>query len=162
VPDILERAQALGLTTSLDTNWDPEERWNSTLAETFPLVDLFMPNEQEALHISGTSNLQHAVEWFRARGASLVVIKRGVNGAQAFDGSTTAACTVTPATGGDSTGAGDSFDAGYLTGWLRGLPTEQCLEIACQCGRLVAGEVGGLRGQPAWEDIARYLACADG
>ena len=161
VPDLLMRARALGLTTSLDTNWDPDERWNSTLAETFPLVDLFMPNEQEAFHISGTLNLQDAVEWFRAHGASLVVIKRGANGAQAFDEGTTVACTVTPATGRDSTGAGDSFDAGFLTGWLRGWPTERCLDIACQCGRSVACEIGGLRGQPTWEDVARYVEQAD-
>ena len=49
--------------------------------------------------------------------------------------------------------AGDSFDAGFLGGWLRGLPLARCLEIATACGRSVAGQVGGLAGQPRWEEV---------
>jgi sugar/nucleoside kinase (ribokinase family) len=51
-------------------------------------------------------------------------------------------------------GAGDSFDAGFLAGWLRGMSIQRCLEIGCQCGRAVASAVGGLRGQPTWAEVA--------
>jgi sugar/nucleoside kinase (ribokinase family) len=66
-------------------------------------------------------------------------------------------CSVTAATGGDSVGAGDSFDAGFLAGWLRDLPTDQCLKIACECGRSVASAIGGLEGQPTWDLISTVL-----
>ena len=158
IPEIFRRAREVGLTISLDTNWDPEERWNSTLAESLLLTDLFLPNEQEALHISGCAGLEEAVAWLHARGlpaGAIVVVKRGVHGARVYDGDGVVECTVTPATGGDSVGAGDSFDAGFLAGWLRGLPLGQCLDVACRCGRSVAGAIGGLQGQPTWEDIER-------
>jgi sugar/nucleoside kinase (ribokinase family) len=154
VPSLFARAKRLGLTISLDTNWDPHERWNSTLADTLPLVDVCMPNEQEAQSISGQSAVPDAAAWFLAKGISVVALKRGVHGAQVYGGKQVHTCTVTPVVGGDTVGAGDSFDAGFLSGWLRGLPLALCLEIACQCGRAVAGAVGGLQGQPTWEEVS--------
>jgi sugar/nucleoside kinase (ribokinase family) len=155
MPAIFRRARGLGLTTSLDTNWDPDEQWNSTLADVLPLSDVFMPNEQEALHITRSSNLADAVARLRAHGVPAVTIKRGIDGARAYNGEEVYECAVTPATGGDSVGAGDSFDAGFLAGCLRGLPMKRCLEIACQCGRSVAGAIGGLQGQPTWEVVSQ-------
>ena len=157
IPAILRRARALGLTISLDTNWDPDERWNSTLREALPLADLVMPNEQEARHISGCGEQDEAVAWLHACGVPIVALKLGARGASVHTMRETHACTVPPATGGDSVGAGDSFDAGFLAGWLRELPLDQCLQIACQCGRSVASAVGGLLGQPRWEDVSTLV-----
>ena len=151
MPEVFRRARTLGLSTSLDTNWDPEERWDSTLAEVLPLTDVFMPNEQEACHISGCATLEAAVAWLHERGVPLVTVKRGADGARAYSTDETLECTVRPAVGGDSVGAGDSFDAGFLAGWLRGLPVAECLEIACECGRSVASAIGGVQGQPTRE-----------
>jgi sugar/nucleoside kinase (ribokinase family) len=154
--EIVEQARALGLTVSLDTNWDPEERWD--LGEVLSKVDLFMPNEQEALHITGCSDLQQAVDRLRALGIPMFSIKQGAKGAVAYDAAQRYACTVTPVPpGGDSVGAGDSFDAGFLAGWLRGLSIPQCLAIGCQCGRGVASATGGLAGQPVWQEVVRRL-----
>ncbi len=156
MPDIFRRARELGLTTSLDTNWDPDERWNSTLADVLPLTDIFMPNEQEALHITKCSRLEDAIARLHAQGVPIVTVKRGKDGARVYyQGQEVMECTVVPATGGDSVGAGDSFDAGFLAGWLRGLPLDHCLDIACQCGRSVASAIGGLQGQPTWETVFR-------
>ena len=154
IPAIFQRAKVLGLTTSLDTNWDPDELWNSTLADMLPLTDIFMPNDQEALHISGKSDLGEAVAHFQARGVDIVTIKRGLDGADVYDGGEAHKCAVTPATGGDSVGAGDSFDAGFLAGWLRGMSLDRCLEIGCQCGRSVASAIGGVQGQLTWNDVS--------
>jgi sugar/nucleoside kinase (ribokinase family) len=157
-PAILGRARALGLTVSLDTNWDPDERWNSTLAEALALIDVLMPNENELLHLTGCSSIEEAVARLRAQGISLIAVKRGVDGAQVYDARRSYLCTVVPALpGGDSVGAGDSFDAGFLAGWLRGLTLQQCLEIGCYCGSQVAGAIGGLRGQPTWDEVALHL-----
>jgi sugar/nucleoside kinase (ribokinase family) len=153
-PAILRQARALGATTSIDTNWDPEECWNSTVHAALAHADLVFPNEQEALHIAGCADVEQAAAWFRTQGVSLVAVKRGERGAWAYDGEKRYTCRVSPAPpGGDSVGAGDSFDAGFLAGWLRGAPIERCLEIGCQCGRGVASAAGGLRGQPTWKEI---------
>jgi sugar/nucleoside kinase (ribokinase family) len=153
--DIFRRAKELGLSTSLDTNWDPGERWNSTLADVLPLTDVFMPNEQEALHITRSAGLEEAVSRLCAQGIPLVAVKRGPEGARAYSRHGLVECNVTPVAGGDSIGAGDSFDAGFLAGWLRSLPLEQCLDIACRCGRSVAGAAGGLQGQPTRESVTQ-------
>jgi sugar/nucleoside kinase (ribokinase family) len=160
IPDIFRRARALGLTTSLDPNWDPDEQWNSTLAQVLPLTDVFFPNDQEALYISHKSRQAEAVAEFQAQGVGIVTIKRGLDGASVYvhQGQAEHECTVMPAEeGGDSVGAGDSFDAGFLAGWLRGLSIEQCLEIGCQCGRSVAGAIGGVQGQLTWEAVSQLV-----
>ena len=155
-PDIFRRAKALGLTISLDTNWDPEERWNSALPEVLPLTDILMPNEPEVCHIAGCSVLEEAIACLCQRGVSIVTLKLGAGGARVYDGKSIHECTIAPAeAGGDSVGAGDSFDAGFLAGWLRGMSIDRCLEIACLCGRSVAGAVGGVAGQPDWETVSR-------
>jgi sugar/nucleoside kinase (ribokinase family) len=154
-PAILARARALGLTTSLDTNWDPQERWNSTLADALAHVDLFLPNEAEAQAIARTERTEQAVARLRALDIPLIALKRGDKGAWAYDARGSYACAVEPAApGGDSVGAGDSFDAGFLAGWLRGKSIQRCLEIGCQCGRSVASSAGGLRGQLTWDQVA--------
>jgi ribokinase len=163
-PAILRRARRLGLTVSLDTNWDPAERWNSTLQEALSLVDLAFPNEQEALRISGAPAVEDAVAALLDHGVSVVVLKRGIRGASAYDGQDPHHCAVKPACGGDSVGAGDSFDAGFVAAWLDGLDIGACLELACACGTAVAGAIGGLRGQPtrdqATGSLARIGGCA--
>jgi sugar/nucleoside kinase (ribokinase family) len=156
-PAIFRRARALGLSTSLDTNWDPEERWNTTLAEMLPLTDIFMPNEQEARYIAGCEDLDAAAVWAHERGVSLVTLKLGAAGARVYAAQERHECTVKEAAGGDSVGAGDSFDAGFLAGWLCGLPLQTCLQIACECGRSVASAVGGLEGQPTWGMVCQTL-----
>lgn len=158
MPAIFRRARTFGLTTSLDTNWDPDERWNSTLHELLPLTDLLLPNEQEALRISGATTVADAVQALLRQGVGMVAVKLGSAGAAVHRGAETHTCTLPPVSGGDSIGAGDSFDAGFLAGWLRDLPLERCLALASHCGRAVAAATGGLQGQLTWEAVERLLA----
>lgn len=145
---ILQRVKTFGLSISLDTNWDPDENWDSGLKQALPLVDIFLPNDQEAIRIARTNNLEQAIAYLRQQ-VSLLALKRGADGAAAYRANETSQCAVEPATpGGDGIGAGDSFDAGFVAAWLRGFSLTQCLEVACFCGRAVAGQIGGIQGQP--------------
>jgi sugar/nucleoside kinase (ribokinase family) len=154
IPIIFQQARSLGLTISLDTNWDPQAKWGQGLDQVLPQVDVFFPNEQEALRISGTENVIEAGRHLQKLGIPLVAIKRGEQGAMLFSPSGMIECHVEPAPpGGDSIGAGDSFDAGFLAAWLRGLPLDICLKVGCLCGRAVASARGGVIGQPKWEVI---------
>ncbi len=135
LPGLVEEAHAAGLTVSLDPQGDSEDAWGSGLPELLPALDLLFVNEQEhrALDTSG---------------CPLVVVKRGARGASAR----TAAGTVDAAAPAvdvvDATGAGDSFDAGFLAGWLRELPLDQALRLGCACGALSATGLGGTAAQP--------------
>jgi ribokinase len=158
IPSIFHRARALGLSISLDTNWDPEEQWGEGLASVLPLVDIFFPNEQEALRITKTQSLPAAGKYLLGAGISQVAIKRGEEGVILYTPNQTTACRLPPALpGGDGIGAGDSFDAGFLTAWLNNLDQETCVRVGCLCGRAVASETGGVRGQPDWEKITQDL-----
>ena len=144
---ILARAKRRGLSVSLDTNWDPSESWHTDLAAASPHLDILLPNEQEAIHLSRQNDLEAAMQTLR-RLVPILAVKLGADGAAAFHGEAEYAQSVQAAdVGGDGIGAGDSFDAGFVAGWLDGLPIESCLSIACQCGRAVAGRVGGTAGQ---------------
>lgn len=155
IPHIFSRARCFGLSTSLDTNWDPEENWNGNLDETLSLTDVFLPNEKEARFISRASRLEDAFNRFQDMGVSITAIKQGLEGARVVSKDVSHACVLPISTGGDSIGTGDSFDAGFLAAWLRGLPLDQCLQIACHCGRQVASQKGGIRGQPDWVTALR-------
>jgi sugar/nucleoside kinase (ribokinase family) len=157
IPQILRRAKAMGLTTSLDTNWDPSEDWNGSLTQALDYVDIFLPNQQELLKISGEHNLEAGIHALHAMGVKLVTVKLGENGALASDGNQILYCRVEPVSGGDSVGAGDSFDAGFLAGWLGGASLADCLRLACGCGRSVAGAIGGLEGQPGWDELQKKI-----
>jgi sugar/nucleoside kinase (ribokinase family) len=152
IPNIFRRAKALGLTISLDTNWDPDESWGDGLEEVIPLVDVFLPNETEALRIANNENLDEAIRQLHQLGTNVIAVKQGAKGALVSDNLKIISCTVTPVAGGDSVGAGDSFDAGFLAGWLKGLSLEHALNIGCACGRSVASQVGGVKGQLTWQE----------
>ena len=154
IPHIFSRARRLGLTISLDTNWDPDDAWGAEVQALLPQTDIFMPNEAEALRIAGAPGLEEALARLRVLGANVVTIKRGSRGALVSDRQQVIRQQVEPVTGGDSIGAGDSFDAGFLAGWLRGRSLEESLRIGCACGRSVAAQIGGLAGQPSWNHIS--------
>ena len=93
---ILRRAKALGMTVSLDTNWDPHGNWNHGFLAALEHIDILLPNEQEALHLSGQADLEAAVEYLRAR-MPLLVVKRAEAGATAWQGGACLKQVVSPA-----------------------------------------------------------------
>ena len=84
-----------------------------------------MPNEREALRITGRDTLPEAVRWFETSGVRVLTLKKGAAGAEVHAGPEHHALATTAVTGGDGIGAGDSFDAGFLAAWLRGMPLDQ-------------------------------------
>ncbi len=106
MPEIFTRARSLGLSTSLDTNWDPAEKWNSTLQQTLALTDIFMPNEQEARFISRTSTVEEAIHKFQEMGIAMIAVKQGEQGALAVSKEERHTCVLPASAGGDSIGAG--------------------------------------------------------
>ena len=146
LPALLAEAKSLGCTVSMDTNWDPTERWAGGLSESLALVDLFLPNEQEALAIARKSTVSEALNTL-AEIVSTVVVKLGSEGAiyqhqdrrLRQDGFSIDVV--------DTTGAGDSFDAGFVYGALQGWPPAESLALACACGALSTRAAGGTAAQ---------------
>ncbi len=157
VLDIFRRTKTLGLSISLDTNWDPDETWDGSLHACLGLTDIFLPNEREARAITKTLTLEDAARRIVELGP-LAVIKLGVDGVlvagrvQSF----TAPVEIV-AHPVDTVGAGDSFDGGFVAAWLRGLHLQTCAEVGNTCGRANTLARGGIEGQ-LWKDNIPQLA----
>ena len=156
VPKLFKKAKHLGLTTSLDTNWDPRETW-SGLSETLQYTDVLLPNEQEALHITGQGRLEPALA-ILAKHVPTLAVKLGAEGAVARREGQEVRAPVVPVEVKDTTGAGDSFDAGFLYGYLQGWSLEKSLRFASACGSLSTRGVGGTDHQATQQEALEALA----
>ncbi len=155
LPDLLRRARRLGLTTSLDTNWDPAGQWQGFDA-LLRLVDVFLPNQNEALAISGAPTVEVALEQL-GTWCETVAMKLGADGGIARRGSEIARAPAVPVAVVDTVGAGDTFDAGFLYGTLNGWGLEGSLRLACACGSLSTRAAGGVDGQPSLEEAQSVM-----
>src|SRR6202167_5173549 len=144
VGELFQRLKSKGLTISLDTNDDPDDRWEGGLHDVLRHVDVFLPNEREACKAAGTNDgdLEAAVHKL-SKLVPLVVVKLGRKGALAQKGSErfeSAAKELVPV---DSVGAGDSFDAGFLHEYVKGSDLPTCLASGNRAGALSTTHPGG-------------------
>jgi len=142
VSELFQRLKSKGLTISLDTNDDPEDRWEGGLHDLLRHVDVFLPNEREACKAAGTDDLEAAIDRL-SKLVPLLVVKLGREGALAQQGSerfTAASKEVVPV---DTVGAGDSFDAGFLHEYVRGSDLRTCLASGNRAGALSVTRPGG-------------------
>jgi sugar/nucleoside kinase (ribokinase family) len=155
-PDLFARARRAGLTTSLDTGFDPSGRWDGGLQETLRETDLFFPNEVELAALSGTEDPAEGLRRLE-NGRTRVVAKLGRNGAMTLDGDRAVHVPAYPVETVDTTGAGDSFNAGFLHRWLEGAPLDECLRLGAACGALSTLGLGGTATQPTLADAEALL-----
>jgi len=160
LPSLLAEAKKAGCTISLDTNWDPAETW-SGLEQLLPLTDIFLPNEQEAKSITGLTSAEEAMQLLAKRVPCLAV-KRGGEGASAFRGKSRSNCEILPVTVVDTVGAGDSFDSGFIYGFLNGWSLEDTLKLAVVCGSLSTRQSGGTAAQPTLEEAKAGMLAVKG
>jgi sugar/nucleoside kinase (ribokinase family) len=142
IPELFAILKNAGLTISLDPNDDPEQTWDRCILESLPCVDILMPNVHEACRIAGEQNIDRAISILRAA-VPLLIVKRGAQGASAFSRNSEWHATGQQVRMIDAVGAGDSFDAGFLHGWLRGWEIERALEFGNRAGAISASMSGG-------------------
>jgi sugar/nucleoside kinase (ribokinase family) len=155
--ELFREAKRHELTTSLDTNDDPEGKWGADLFDVLPHVDIFFPNEREAKFIAHNDDLTTAVDHL-AEKVRLVVVKLGSKGALAREGENewrSAPVRVKPL---DTVGAGDSFDAGYIHQFLKGADPQTCLDYGNLSGAFSTTHEGGTEAFRNSGGIARFLA----
>ncbi len=148
------------VTISLDTGWGEAPGWREDVLGLLPYVDVFLPNEHEALYLAGCRDVSDALVAL-GRTCPLVVVKLGPRGVMARSRGTTVhrpGFKIEPL---DTTGAGDAFDAGFLDSWLRGLPLVDSLVWGNACGALAASRVGSENSFHDRGEITEFLRRAD-
>ncbi|MBN1460867.1 MAG: carbohydrate kinase family protein [Armatimonadetes bacterium] len=156
---IFEQAHRLGLTTSLDTGWPHEGEPNGDLSSVWAHLDVFLPNEAEAILLSRRPTADAALTSIAAR-VFTVVMKLGPDGAVARRRGLVVRQPAFDIEVVDTTGAGDSFNAGFLHGYLVGWDLADCLDLGNACGALSTRAAGGTTSQPALEEAQRFIETA--
>jgi sugar/nucleoside kinase (ribokinase family) len=142
VGELFQLLKSKGLTISLDTNDDPDDRWEGDLQQVLRHVDVFLPNEREACKAASTDDLEAAVQKL-STWVPLVVVKLGRKGAMAQRGAERFVSPSQEIAVVDTVGAGDSFDAGFLHEYVRGADLPKCLASGNQTGALSTTRPGG-------------------
>jgi len=141
--NLFRRAKELGLTTSFDTQWDPEEKWDLPLEKLLPFVDVFLPNIQEFKFLTRSNTIEEGIQKLQ-NFAHYIVIKNGSDGAIAWDGKY---LIPQPAFFNDKVvdciGAGDSFNAGFIKDFINKKTLKKCLETGALAGALNTTRAGG-------------------
>lgn len=155
---LFQKAKRLGLTTSFDAQWDPEEKWDLPLKDLLPFVDIFLPNIQEFKFLTHSKTIEEGIQKIK-NFAHAVVIKNGCEGAMVWDGKV---LHNQPIFINDSVvdciGAGDSFNAGFIRDFINSKPLVKCLETGALTGAInttMAGGTGAFDNPETVKEIAR-------
>ena len=157
VSTLFQRAKALGLTTSFDPQWDPEEQWNFPAAEILPHVDVFLPNEKELLSLTHTPSMDQALVSLSDY-AHCIVVKKGNQGSSVWQAQQLR--HQPPFLNEevvDAIGAGDSFNAGFIRRFVQGCPIEECQTFGNLTGALSTTQCGGTA---AFQDTRHLIQLA--
>ncbi|MCB9451187.1 MAG: carbohydrate kinase family protein [Anaerolineaceae bacterium] len=160
LPDAARAAHEAGLTVSLDPGWDKTALRDRRLRDMIAEVDIFMPSESELRFIAQEDDVAEAARRLMpARAGALVIVKQGADGATLYRKDTpplhVPAIPVTPV---DTTGAGDSFDAGFLDAFVRGDSLALCMQIGSICGGLATTAPGGTTALPSRTEVETWLS----
>lgn len=156
IADLFRQAKQAGLTTSLDTNDDPENRWAQDLLEVLKYVDLFFPNDREAKKIARTDDLSKTLNLLAGL-CQVVVVKRGAASAICRAGDEQWSLAPPTVNTVDDVGAGDTFDAGFIHLYLRKAKLEDCLAFANIAAAYSVTKAGGTEAFRDRNGLAGFL-----
>jgi sugar/nucleoside kinase (ribokinase family) len=152
---LFKMAKENGLTTSLDIQWDPDEKWNFNYKEVLPLVDVFLPNEQEALLLTGENVLENAINKLTSY-AKFVVVKLGSKGSiAATNGKSVFRQSYYNNNVIDAIGAGDSFNAGFIFKYINGYGIDECQRFGNLTGAVNTTAAGGTSAFKSYEQVVK-------
>ena len=160
--EFLKRCKKMGKITALDVCWDSKNNWNKFLKDAYPYIDIFLPSISEAEKLSGIrGNLEEIANFFLAGGVNTVIIKLGKYGALLKE-SIEAASIIMPTYKNvkvvDTTGAGDSFCAGFLAAYIKGENLVSCLKFANAVGTHCVMAKGATTGIKSYEEIENFIS----
>jgi len=140
---VLRRVKELGVTTTVDFLMSPRPDAAELIAPSLPFVDYLLPNVEEAGWLAGTEDRAEVVRWLHGHGVGCTVLTLGGDGVSlARNGSAEVVLPAYAVDVVDTTGCGDAFTAGFVSGLLAGMDEEAAAERGLACGSLVATGLG--------------------
>lgn len=152
----LKKIKASDISVSFDVGWDDTGDWYEGIYEIISYVDIFFINEMEAINYSRCQTVEEAIKKF-SKYCNNIVVKMGSKGSISYKNGEIETANAYKVKAVDTTGAGDSFNAGYVYGFLRGEELKKCLEYGNACGALSVTEFGGNAGFPYEESLHEFI-----
>ncbi len=153
--DLFKLAKDAGLTTSLDVQWDPSEKWIFDFKKILPVVDVFLPNETELLKLTGENSIESALKAMNGLG-KFIVIKKGNEGSLlSHNGKIVTGRSFRNDNVVDAIGAGDSFNAGFIFKFISGSSPEDCQTFGNLIGAISTTQPGGTTAFTGYEDTMK-------
>jgi len=155
----LRKCKEKGKITALDTAWDSTGRWMKVMTSSLPYLDYFLPSFEEAAELSGKTDPEEMADVFLAYGPKIVVIKLGKEGCfiKTQDGEKYNIPTYDRIKAVDTTGAGDSFCAGFLTATVRGKSLFDCGKFGNAVGTHCVMAKGASTGIKSEAEILKFM-----
>lgn len=154
---LLKKVKSCGdVTVSFDLGWDDSGEWYQGIYELFPYIDVLFMNETEAIHYGRKKSAEEAIADF-SRYCRIAVAKLGSNGSIAFSDGKAYEQKSFNVKAADTTGAGDSFNAGFIYGLLKGKTINECLKYGNACGALSVTALGGNTGFPTEKELLKFI-----
>jgi sugar/nucleoside kinase (ribokinase family) len=152
--DLLLIAKERNITTSLDTQWDPSEKWDLDLETVLPLVDVFLPNIQELLALTRQENLEKAIEYVKDYSGIIAVKMSNKGSAGIIKGKIYQSKPFLNNQVVDAIGAGDSFNAGFIFKFLQQSELNECLIFGNLMGAINTTVPGGTAAFHHFENVS--------
>jgi sugar/nucleoside kinase (ribokinase family) len=153
-------AEAAGLTTSFDTNWDPQNGWMGSLRPCLPHIGTLFMNQDEGRMITGSDEPKKMAQCILQHGTETLAIKLGARGCAIYNGDREVVCPAFEVHAVDSTGAGDCFAAGYLTAVLGGASLAEAGRFANAVAAMSVEKLGAVNGVVSETETYAWLSTA--
>lgn len=155
---LLKAAKEHGVITSMDVTTDRAGRWKGILDPCYPYLDYFLPSMEQASMITDEEDPERIADFFLRRGVKNVAVKLGSRGAY-FKNSETAfyAGVYSGLHIVETTGAGDAFCAGFLTGVGEHLPPEECVTLGTACSAFAIQAMGATAGMRGLAEVREFI-----
>ena len=139
---IFSQAKAQGIIVCADMTKRKNGETVEDIAAALQYVDYLIPNEEEAYLVTGADTPETAAFILKQAGVKNIIIKCGKRGCYVLGDTGFYVPAVSDAVCVDTTGAGDSFAAGFVYGISEGWDLHRCAEFANSCGAKAIARVG--------------------
>lgn len=165
--ELLRRGRQAGACTLLDTVYAdqiPQKTWQEKIFPCLAHLDYFVPSQPEATLLTGLADVRDMAEALRDKGCRNVVIKMDAAGAFCVDetGNRFTVSAYPVAKPVDSTGAGDTWSAGFIAGLAQDLPFAECVKLGHAVAAHAIQAIGASTGVPSLETVREFMRSTSG
>ncbi|MCX8082653.1 MAG: sugar kinase [bacterium] len=154
--ETLKRAKKMGLITSLDTAWDATGKWLELIEDALQYTDYFLPSIEEAKMLTGQTTPEDIAKFLMDKGVKNVGLKMGGDGSFICNEKEKYRFHPLKFDVVDTTGCGDAYVAGFITGIVKGFSFEKCGLLANLVGAKAATAIGATAGITSYEDTLEF------